>query len=227
MEGTMLQSRYGTAVIGKVAAMITALLVGAAALVVALSAARLLPSIRNPFAEVTTARSGPVLLRSITALSRYEAASGSFQVVVDLTRRSSFLPSFIEGTSTLFVGTGSDIAFVDFSHLSGKAIAVSANRTAVTIEVPAAQLEPAVLNLRQSYVFAEQRGLLNRIGDFFSSNPNDQHQVYTIAQQKIQKAARQSGLVAQAEVNTRNMLISLLRSLGFQKVTVAFAPANP
>lgn len=218
----MLQSRYGIAVAGKVAALITALLVGVAALVVALSAAQLLPSFRNPFTETTTARTGPVLLRSITALSRYEAASGSFQVVVDLTRRSSFLPSFIEGTSTLFVGVGTDIAFVDFSHLTGKAIVESANRTAVTIRLPAAQLEPAVLNMHQSYVFAQQRGLLNRVGDFFSSNPNDQHQVYLLAQQKIQVAARHSALLTEAEVNTRNMLISLMHSLGFRRVTVLF-----
>ena len=219
----MLQSKYGISVAGKVAAMVAALLVGAAALVVALSAARLLPSFRNPFTETSSVRSGPVLLRSITALSRYEASNGSFQVVVDLTRRSWLLPSFVEGTNTLFVGVGTDIAFVDFSRLTGKAIVVSPNRNAVTIRLPAAQLEPALLNLRQSYVFAQQRGLLNRIGDFFSSNPNDQHQVYLLAQQKIQFAAKHSALVGQAEVNTRNMLTSMMHSLGFQRVSVLFA----
>jgi uncharacterized protein DUF4230 len=219
----MYMSQRRVAIAGKVAAMITALLVGVAGLVVALSAARLLPQFRNPFAETTTARTGPVLLRSITPLSRYEAASGSFQVVVDLARRSSFVPSFIEGTNTLFVGVGTDIAFVDFSHLSGKAVVVSPDRTAVTIRLPAAQLEPAALDLRQSYVFAEQQGLLNRIGSFFASNPNDQHQVYVLAQQKIHAAAQRSGLIGQAEVNTRNMLTSMMHSLGYHRVTVIFA----
>ena len=61
---------------------VTALAVAAvAALVVALSAVRLLPHLSNPFAETTSVRSQPVLLKSITSLSRYEAASGSFQVV--------------------------------------------------------------------------------------------------------------------------------------------------
>jgi hypothetical protein len=218
-------SQRRVALAGKIAAMIAALFFGVAVLVVALSAARLLPQFRNPFTETTTARSGPVLLRSITALSRYEAANGSFQVVVDLSQRSSWVPTFIEGTNTLFVGVGTDIAFVDFSHLSGKAVAVSPDRTAVTIRLPAAQLEPAMLNLHQSYVFAEQQGLLTRIGNFFSSNPNDQHQVYLVAQQKIQVAARRSGLVSQAEINTRNMLTSMMHSLGFHRVTVLFAAA--
>jgi hypothetical protein len=42
----------------------------AAVLLVVLSAVHLLPQLRNPFAETTTDRGGPALLKSITALSR-------------------------------------------------------------------------------------------------------------------------------------------------------------
>jgi hypothetical protein len=216
LRGERLASRL-IALAAAVAAVIAALLV--------LSAVHLLPQLRNPFTETTTDRSGPVLLKSITALSRYEAASGSFQVVVDL-QRSSFLPSFLQGSDTLFIGQGTDIAFIDFSQLSGKAVQVSADRTAVTVSLPAAQLEPAVLNVRESYVYAEQQGLLNRVGNFFSGNPNSQQQVYILAQQKIETAARQSPLLADAEKNTTGMLDSMLHSLGFQQVTVSYAAAT-
>jgi hypothetical protein len=198
-----------------IAAVIAALLV--------LSAVHLLPQLRNPFAETTTDRSGPVLLKSITALSRYEAASGSFQVVVNLTRQTAFIPSFLEGSDTLFIGQGTEIAYVNFGQLGGRAIQVSADRGAVTVDLPKAQLEPAVLNVGQSYVFAEQQGLLNRIGNFFSGNPNSQQQVYILAEQKIETAARQSPLLAEAQRNTIGMLDGMLHSLGFQQVTVRFA----
>jgi Protein of unknown function (DUF4230) len=191
-------------------------------LIVVLSAIHLLPQLRNPFAETTTETSQPVLLKSITALSRYEAASGSFEVVVDLTRRASLIPSFIEGSETLFIGQGTDVAYVDFSQLKSQAIKVSANRTTVTVTLPKAQLESAVLNVSQSYVVAEQQGLLNRIGNFFSGNPNSQQQVYILAQQKIQTAAKQSPLVPEAEKNTQEMLTSMLTSLGFQHITITF-----
>jgi hypothetical protein len=194
-------------------------------LVIVLSAVHLLPQLRNPFGETTTDRSGPVLLKSITQLSRYEAASGSFQVVVDLTKHASFMPAFIEGSQTLFVGQGTDIAFVDFSQLKGRAIRVSPDRTTVTVTLPPARLEPAVLNVRQSYVFAQQQGLLNRIGNFFAGNPNSQQQVYVLAQQKIGTAAQHSQLRAEAQKNTRSMLDGMLRSLGFQQVTVTFGTA--
>ena len=207
-------------VLGKVGAA-AAVIVGLVVLALVLSAVHLLPQLRNPFAETTTDRSQPVVLKSISQLSRYEAASGSFEVVVDL-QSHSFLPSFIEGSDTLFVGQGTDIAYVDFSQLKGQAISVSANRTAVTVALPKAQLEPAVLNVHKSYVYAQQEGLANRIGNFFSGNPNNQQKVYEAAQTKIQNAAKSSQLLTEAQKNTQSMLTGMLKSLGFQKVTVTF-----
>jgi hypothetical protein len=207
-------------------------IVGAAAavlvLIVVLSAVHLLPQLRNPFATTTTVRTEPVILKSITELSRYEAASGSFEVVVDLTKRTSLIPSFLAGSETLFIGQGTDIAYVDFAQLKSRAIQTNANRTTVTVTLPKAQLEPAVLNVSQSYVYAEQQGLFNRIGNFFSGNPNSQQQVYEAAQAKIETAAQQSPLLAQAQKNTEAMLNGMLTSLGFTHVTVTFgtAPAS-
>jgi len=172
----MLRIRKTSGLAGRLA-VVAAALVALAVLAVALSAVHLLPRLRNPFAEQTTVTSQPVLLKSITALSRYEAASGSFQVVVDL--------------------------------------------------LPHAQLEPAVLNVKESYVYAQQQGLLNRIGNFFGGNPNSQQQVYIAAQQRIQTAARRSPLLAEAERNTRSMLNGMLSSLGFRRITVNFASQAP
>jgi hypothetical protein len=189
-----------------------------------LSAVHLLPQLRNPFAETTQERSGPVLLQSIVELSRYEAASGSFQVVVDITT-SSILPSFLAGSDTMFIGIGTDNAFVDFSHLKGNAVQVSDDRQSATITLGHAQLEPATLDVHQSYVYAQQQGLFTRINDFLNGNPNSQQAVYELAQKQIQAAAAKSQLVADAERNTRTMLTSLLQSLGFKNITVNFAEA--
>lgn len=212
-------------VLGRIGAAVT-VIVGLVVLALVLSAVHLLPQLRNPFGETTTDRSQPVVLKSISQLSRYEAASGSFEVVVDL-QSHSFLPSFIEGSDTLFVGQGTDIAYVDFSRLKGQAISVSANRTAVTVALPKAQLEPAVLDVHRSYVYAQQQGLANRIGNFFSGNPNNQQKVYETAQTKIQNAARSSPLLTEAQKNTQSMLTGMLKSLGFQQVTVTFGVNGP
>jgi hypothetical protein len=212
----------GGGLTGKLAA-VAAAIIAVAVLLLVLSVVHVLPTLRNPFAQTTTERDGPVVLKSITALSRYEAASGSYQVVVDLASKSSFLPSFVAGSETLFIGVGSDIAFVDFGGLKGPAIQVSPDRASVTVTLPRPQLEPAVLNVRQSYVFAEQQGLATRLNTFLGGNPNSQQALYIDAQRQIQAAARHGPLLADAQQNTTAMLTSMLTGLGFTHVTVQFA----
>ena len=58
----------------------------------------LLPGLGDVFREDTHDRSGPTLLKSIQDISRYDAASGNFQVVVDLEKDARFLPDALRGT---------------------------------------------------------------------------------------------------------------------------------
>ena len=204
-------------------AAIAGLGIAAVAVLLVLSAVHLLPQLRNPFGQTTTVSSQPAILKSITELSRYEAANGEFQVVVEVATHDGILPSFLAGSDTLFVGQGSDIAYVDFSNLKGNAITINQARTTVTIKLPKAQLETPTLDVSQSYVYAEQQGLMNRVGNFFSGNPNSQQQVYILAEKKIAAAAKASALVVDAQRNTTAMLTSMLSGLGFQHVTVRFA----
>lgn len=190
-----------------------------------LQAVHALPGRLDPFGEKTKDRSGPAVLHSIQNISRYEAATGNFQVVVDLEKDARFLPSSVRGERTLFVGTGSVDAYVDFSHIGNGAISVDKNRTSVTVRLPHAQLEKTNLDPKRSYVFAQQRGLFNRIGDFFGSNPDQQQQLYVLAAQKIQDAASASGLAQRADENARQMVVNLLQALGFRHVAVTLATA--
>jgi len=194
-------------------------------LVLSVQAVGLWPSWRNPFAEETKDRSQPPLLMSIQDLSRYVAAEGNFQVVIDLEKDRKYVPDFLVNQRTLFVGAGSVEAYVDFGKIGDGAIVESADRTTAEVTLPAPQLTEASLDLEKSYVFAEERGLLNRLGEVFSGDPNRQQEVYRLAQERITGAARDSGLAARAEENTRNMLVGLLRSLGYTQVKVTFTPA--
>jgi hypothetical protein len=90
-----------------------------------LSGLRLWPSFPNPFATRQVDRSQPVLLKAIEDLEVYKAASGNFQVVVDLEESSRGVPLIIKGQRTLFVAAGSVDAEVDFSTLDEGAIKVS------------------------------------------------------------------------------------------------------
>ena len=190
--------------------------------VAGLSGLRLWSSFPNPFATRQVDRSQPVLLKAIEDLAVYKAASGNFQVVVDLEESSRGIPLLIKGQRTLFVAGGSVDAEVDFSGLKGDAIKVSPDGQRVEITLPRARLTPARVDPDQSRVFSRERGLLDRLGSVLSDNPTSERELYQLAQAKMQAAAAQSDLVTRAEQNTRAMLVTMLRSLGYREVTVTF-----
>ncbi|MCW7946651.1 hypothetical protein AAW14_32890 [Streptomyces hygroscopicus] len=180
------------------------------------------PGLRDLFGTDTHDRSGPALLKSIQDMSRYEAASGNFQVVVDLEKDSRFLPSAIRGTRTLYVGAGSVDAYVDLGKVGERDVTVNGDRTSATLRLPHAALGKPALDPDHSYAVSKQRGLLDRLGDLFSDNPNSERAVQLLAVRHIGEAAQQSGLTTRAEANTTGMLDGLLKSLGFKEVKVSY-----
>jgi hypothetical protein len=183
----------------------------------------------NPFAEETKDRSGPALLKSLEDLSEYRAASANLQIVVDVEQDNKLLPSFLRGERTLFVAAGTVDAAVDFSGLSksGGAVRVSDDRKAVSIRLPAATLTEARLDPSRSRVYDRDRGLFNRVEDVFADNPSDEQPLYELAEKKLTDAAKADPeLRKRAQENTQRMLEGMMRGLGFERVTVEFAPAT-
>jgi uncharacterized protein DUF4230 len=190
-----------------------------------LRALNVLPSFDNPFESRTTDRSQPVLLESMRDLSRYVAADGTFQVIVDLQESKENIPSFLVNRRILFVGSGTVEEYVDFSKLPTSALEVDNEKKTITIRLPAPEQGNAALDMQKSYVVEEQRGALTAIGDAFKSDTDKQQRVYAMAQTKITEAARASGLDQRAKDNTQRMLESLFTRLGYTSVSVVYS--NP
>jgi hypothetical protein len=181
-----------------------------------------IPGLKDLFGTETNDRSGPALLQSIQDMSRYEAASGNFQIVVDLEKDAKFLPDAIRGTRTLYVGAGSVDAYVDLGKVGEDDVTVNDDRTSATLRLPHAALGKPSLDPDRSYAVSKQRGLLDRLGDIFSDNPNSEQAVQKLAVRHIGDAAKESGLTARAQTNTTSMLEGLLHSLGFKEVKVTY-----
>ncbi|MFH8659316.1 DUF4230 domain-containing protein [Streptomyces afghaniensis] len=181
-----------------------------------------IPGLKDLFGTDTHDRSGPALLKSVQDLSRYDAASGNFQVVVDLEKDAKFLPDAIRGTRTLYVGAGTVDAYVDLGKVGDDDVQVNGDRTSATLRLPHARLGKPALDPDRSYAVSKQRGLFDRLGDLFSDNPNGEQAVQKLAVRHIGDAAKESELTARAETNTRAMLEGLLRSLGFKEVRVSY-----
>jgi hypothetical protein len=87
---------------------------------------------------------------------------------------------------------------------------------------PAPRLDATTLDPAASRVVGRERGIVERLADIIEDNPVRDEALYRLAAQKLDDAARQSDLTARAEANTREMLTSLARSLGYENVTVTF-----
>ncbi|GAA4081365.1 DUF4230 domain-containing protein [Streptomyces shaanxiensis] len=181
-----------------------------------------IPGLKDLFGTETNDRSGPALLQSIQDMSRYDAATGNFQIVVDLEKDAKFLPDAIRGTRTLYVGAGTVDAYVDLGKVGEDDVTVNDDRTSATLRLPHAALGKPSLDPDRSYAVSKERGLLDRLGDLFSDNPNSEQAVQKLAVRHIGDAAKQSGLTARAESNTTEMLEGLLHSLGFKEVKVTY-----
>jgi hypothetical protein len=192
------------------------------ALVVGAQSIGWLPEFKNPFATQRTDRSQPPLLQSIQDLSRYVAAEGNFQVIIDVQQNQKYVPDFLINDRVLFVAAGTVEAYVDFGSIAQGAISESADRRTVELTLPAPQLGKPNLDPENSKIFAQQRGLLNRVRDAFANDPNRMQEVYKLSEERIAEAAKSSGLAKRAEENTRKMLEGLLRSLGYTSITVKY-----
>ena len=184
----------------------------------------LLPGLGNPFGTETVDRSGPAVLKSIENLRDFRAASGHFEVIVDVEEDARFVPAKIKGERVLFVAIGSVDAGVDFTGLEDGAVDVSDDGRSVSLELPPATFREPELDLERSYVYDRDRGAIDRIQSLLGDDVGVERDLYPLAQEKLANAARDgSGLLTRAERNTRLMLEGLLRSLGFTRVDVRFS----
>ncbi len=180
------------------------------------------PDWSNPFGQEVVDHSPAPLLLALQDLSQYHAATGAFQVVVDVEDDTPNVPSLIKGERTTFLGIGSVDATVDFTNVGADRVTVSPDRRSVTIALPASQLAPAVVDPAASRVVGRERGLVNRLAAVFEDNPTSEQELYLLAQTKLNDAAKASDLARHGEENTRQMLTGLARAFGFTDVMVTF-----
>jgi hypothetical protein len=180
----------------------------------------------NPFHTTTVDRSQAPVLKSLTDLKTFHAASAYYEVVIDQEKDVTNLPSFLAGERVLFVAAGSVDATVEFSDLSAANVVSSPDRSRITITLHPVQLAPAQLDLQHSYVADHQRGLKERIQDAMGSTTSgeDLQPLYRLAEQRLARAAaRTNDLRTRAEASTRAMLTALFTAAGYATVTVTFA----
>lgn len=180
-------------------------------------------SLPNPLGTSEVERDHAVVLAELEDLSRYVAATGRFQAVVDIEQDADYLPDFIKGERVIFLAEGDVEAYVDFSELDEDAFEISDDGTTLTVTVPEPVLSEPRIDPEKTEVVASDRGLIDRIDDAITSgDPSPDQELYVRANDKIAAAAAESDLRDKARDNTESFLVTLGEGLGFDDVVVRF-----
>lgn len=176
----------------------------------------------NPFVTETVDRSSPAVLRSLEPLAEFHASSGHFEVVVDLEKDTSWMPSWVSGERVLYVGVGTVDSVVSFEGVDESRILVSDDGKSVTVRLPAPQLEEPRIDLAKGKFYSHERGLLVRVGGMFGEQSDDKPAYQKAVQQMRVAAAADGQILDLGKKNTTLMLQGMLHALGFPSVTVVY-----
>jgi hypothetical protein len=176
----------------------------------------------NPFTTSEVDRSETPVLLSMKDLARFVAGEAQYEVLVDLEKDVRYVPDWLAGERTVLVVNGSVEAYVDFAGLSEEAIEISDDGTTVSVTLPEPELAEPRIDLEASHALTEDRGLVDRVGDFFDTDTDARQEALAAAQDQIADAATGSDLEERARTNTALTLEAMLSSLGYDQVLVEF-----
>ncbi len=177
----------------------------------------------NPFHDDAVDRTGPPVLKSLTALSEFKAASGYYEVVVDLEAPND-LPDVLSGDRIIYVGKGEVEAVVDFSELDERRITAADDKTSVSVQLPAPRVGDPRLNLKTSYVAVRDEGFITK----FKGTESERKAQLEAIERLSAVASGEGDLVELAQESTTAMLRGLFGSLGYTDITITFdeSPAS-
>ena len=196
-----------------------ALLLGAAGLAMFLRHAK--TGIAGRMATLIAGRSTdfntsvPVVVERIQTLNRLETVVYSLDTIVEGDRTSPMLPDMLAGDKILLVVHGQSIAGIDLAKLQPEEVRIDANDPrSIHVNLPASEVFVTTLDNEHTRVYARTTGLL------VPADQNLESETRNKAQQQLQAAALQDGILDAARKNARATVTALLFSLGFQRVDV-------
>lgn len=164
---------------------------------------------------ITVDRSSTAVVQQMQAMNKLETAKYTIEKVETAYQSSDFLNS-LYGGKVLFVAHADVVAGVDMSKMTDSDITVTqsiSNTPQVTVHLPQAEIFSTTLDETKSYIYSADSNSI-----FGHLNPQIFDYVRSAAQQDIQQAAVEQGILTDANKNARDAIELMLRRLGFTDV---------
>jgi Protein of unknown function (DUF4230) len=147
----------------------------------------------------------PTVVRQIQQLRRLETVMYTMDKIISGEHANPYLPKFLAGDRLLLVVHGEVVGGIDLGGLQGHK---------VSIHLPAAAVFSTRIDNARTKVYSRDTGL------FSSPDPNLESEVREVAEQQIQQAALQDGILKTAADNARGTISSMLQGFGFREVDI-------
>jgi hypothetical protein len=149
------------------------------------------------------------IIHEVRTLARLETIQYSVEKVI--TAESGQGPfGFLFGDRLLLVAHGTVIAGFDLRKLNPQDLKVE--NEVLMVRLPDPEIFLATLDNQKSYIFDRDTGILSK------GNIDLETSARRAAENEIEQAALDDGILSQARVNGENYLSSLFRQLGFPEV---------
>lgn len=166
-------------------------------------------------ANVTVIRPTPQVIVAVRDLARLEAAQYHLERVIDLREQQSRFFGLVESEDAiLLVAAGDVTAGVDLAQLRDGDVVVDTVKLEATITLPPATVLSTRLDNERTYVHTRRTDVLARRRENLETRARQE------AERTLEQAAIEGGVIGRAQRNAERTVETLVRSLGYTKVTV-------
>ncbi|HET6338293.1 MAG TPA: DUF4230 domain-containing protein [Polyangiales bacterium] len=173
-----------------------------------------LPPIREQHDEL--ARTGTVII-AIRNLAKLESVSFHLERVIDLKNRQSHLFGLLQGDDAiLLVAAGDVIAGIDLTKMQDGDVTIDEKNHRAQLTLPPPELLSVRIDNDRTYVHSRKT-------DFFAQQQIElETRARQAAEESIRDAAISGGILNRARINAASTLTALVRSLGYDEVSVSW-----
>jgi len=197
-------------------------LVVLALLAVGVALGRFWTALASAFHDTTVLRSTPSVIVAVRDLARLEGEEYRVERVISLEDQQSRFFGLIDAKDALLlVASGTIVAGVDLSQLRDGDVEVDESRRAARITLPSSTVFSARLDSDKTFVFARNTDVLAKRAESLETRARQE------AERTLLAAAEEGGISQRSNDNVRRTVETLVRSLGYTSVTVAFREPSP
>jgi len=152
------------------------------------------------------------VVRQIQQLQRLESVNYTMDKIISGERDNAYFPKFLAGDRLLLVVHGEVIGGIDLAKIQPSDVTV--NGRSIFLRIPPAEIFSTRIDNAKTRVYSRDTGL------FSSPDPNLESEVREAAEQQLQQAALQDGVLNTASQNAQSTLSSMLKGLGFEHIEI-------